>query len=84
MQGKPALAKPPHEALISTMPKTGAHTHLGPRGTSGVVSHATFKHVAAPARLVDILRAHRHTESSARALRAKLEQTLKREHAVAG
>ncbi len=66
------------------MSKTSTPAAAEPRRKAPGASHAAFKHVSPPARFVDVLKSHGHTEKSVRALRAKLEQMLKREHAVAG
>lgn len=66
------------------MAKTSTSAHAEPRRKTTGTSHAAFTHVSPPARFADVLKSHGHTEKSIRALRAKLDLMLKREHDVAG
>ncbi len=66
------------------MQKTSTNAATGAGRKANAAQRPAFKHVAQPARFTDVLKAHGHTEKSVRALRAKLERLLKREHAVAG
>jgi len=79
-----ALAKLQPPDFIRPMPKTSTNAHAEPHRKATGASHAAFRHVSPPARFADVLKSHGHTEKSVRALRAKVEQMLKREHAVAG